>query len=69
MLVPNIGQGKIALEALHNMYCRRAPRLEVTIVEPLIDKTTRLQWLAKLNPEQDTYQKFKEKFIKGENKK
>ena len=69
MLVPNIRQGKIALEALHNMYCRRAPRLEVIIVEPLIDKTIRLQWLAKLNPEQDTYQKFKEKFIKGENKK
>ena len=69
MLVPNIRQGKIALEALHNMYCRRASRLEVIIVEPLIDKTTRLQWLAKLNPEQDTYQKFKEKFIKGENKK
>ena len=69
MLVPSIGQGKKALEALHNMYCKRAPRLEVIIVEPLIDKTTRLQWLAKLNPKQDTYQKFKEKFIKGENKK
>ena len=69
MLVPNIGQGKIALEALHNMYCRRAQRLEVIIVEPIIDKTTRLQWLAKLNPKQDTYQKFKEKFIKGEHKK
>ena len=64
MLVPNIGQGKIALEALHNMYCRRAPRLEVTIVEPLIDKSTRLQWLAKLNPKLDNYQKFKEKFKK-----
>ena len=51
------------------MYCKRAPRLEVIIVEPLIDKSTRLQWLAKLNPKQDTYQKFKEKFIKGENKK
>ena len=69
MLVPNVRQGRIALEALHNMYCKRAPRLEVTIVEPLIDKTTRLQWLAKLNPKQDIYQKFKEKFIKGENKK
>lgn len=69
MLVPNIGQGKVALDALLNMYCKRRPRLEVIIVEPLIDKSTRLQWLAKLNPKQDTYQKFKEKFIKGENKK
>ena len=69
MLVPNVRQGKIALEALHNMYCKRAPRLEAIIVEPLIDKSTRLQWLAKLNPKYDTFQKFKEKFIKGENKK
>ena len=69
MLVPNIKQGKIALEALQEMYCRRAPKLEVIIVEPLIDRSIRLQWLAKLNPEQDTYQKFKENFIKGENKK
>ena len=69
MLVPSIGQGKVALDALLSMYCKRRPRLEVIIVEPLIDKSTRLQWLAKLNPKQDTYQKFKEKFIKGENKK
>ena len=65
MLVPKIGQGKTALEALEalvNMYSKRTPRLEVIIVEPLIDKTTRLQWLAKLNPKYDTYQKFKEKF-------
>ena len=69
MLVPNIGQGKIALVALQEMYCKRRPRLEVIIVEPLIDKSTRLQWLSKLNPKQDTYQKFKDKFIKGEYKK
>ena len=69
MLVPKIGQGKIALEVLLDKYRKSVPRLEVTIVEPLIDKSTRLQWLAKLNPKQDTYHKFKEKFIKGENKK
>ena len=65
MLVPKIGQGKTALEALVNMYSKRTPRLEVIIIEPLIDKTTRLQWLAKLNPKYDTYQKFKE-ILKGE---
>ena len=65
MLVPNIGQGKIAIEVLQEMYCKRRPRLEVIITESLIDKSTRLQWLAKLNSKQDTYQKFKEKFFKG----
>ena len=62
MLVPKIGQGKIALEVLLDKYRKSVPRLEVTIVEPLIDKNVRLQWLAKLNPKYDTYQKFKEKF-------
>ena len=69
MLVPSIGQGKVALEVLLERYKKSVPRLEVSIIEPLITKDIRLQWLAKLNPKQDTYQKFKEKFIKGENKK
>lgn len=62
MLVPKIGQGKKALEALLEMYKKPTPRLEVIIVEPLIDKNVRLKWLAKLNPKYDTYQKFKENF-------
>ena len=62
MLVPKIGQGKIALEVLLERYKKSIPRLEETIVESLIDKNVRLQWLAKLNPKYDTYQKFKEKF-------
>ena len=57
-----IGQGKIALEALLEIYKKPTPRLEVIIVEPLIDKNVRLKWLAKLNPKYDTYQKFKENF-------
>ena len=59
MLVPSIGQGKVALDALLNMYCKRRPRLEVIIVEPLIDKSTRLQWLAKLNSKKDKFQYLK----------
>lgn len=69
MLVPKIGQGKIALEVLLEKYKKPTPRLEVIIVEPLITKDIRLQWLAKLNPKIDTYQKLKENILKGENKK
>ena len=67
MLVPKIGQGKVI--ALITDVFHRKPRLDVTIVEPLITKEIRLQWLAKLNPKNDTYQKLKENILKGENKK
>ena len=67
MLIPKIGQGK-AIALLTDAFQRR-PKLDLTIVEPLITKEIRLQWLAKLNPKNDTYQKLKENILKGENKK
>ena len=67
MLIPKIGQGK-AIALLADVFQRRA-KLDLTIVEPLITKEIRLQWLAKLNPKNDTYQKLKENILKGENKK
>ena len=59
MLVPNIGQGKVALEVLLERYKKSVPRLEVSIVEPLITKDIRLQWLAKLNSKKDKFQYLK----------
>ena len=67
MLIPKIGQGK-ALVLLTDVFHRK-PKLDFTIIEPVITKEIRLQWLAKLNPKGDTYQKLKENILKGENKK
>ena len=64
MLIPKIGQGK-AIALLTDAFQGR-PRLDLTIVEPLITKEIRLQWLAKLNPKNDTYQKLKENILKGD---
>ena len=64
MLVPKVGQGK-AIALISNAFCRK-PKLDITIVEPVITKNTRLQWLAKLNPKYDTYQKLKENILKGD---
>lgn len=67
MLIPKFGQGKAIVLFTDILY--RKPKLDFTIVEPLITKDIRLQWLAKLNPKGDTYQKLKENILKGENKK
>ena len=67
MLIPKIGHGK-ALVLLGDVFHRK-PKLGFTIIEPVITKDIRLQWLAKLNPKMDTYQRLKENILKGENKK
>ena len=67
MLIPKIGHGK-ALVLLTDVFYRK-PKMGLTILEPVITKDIRLQWLAKLNPKMDTYQKLKENILKGENKK
>ena len=68
MLVSKFGQGK-AIALLTDVFHRK-PKMENLInIEPLITKDIRLQWLAKLNPKNDTYQKLKENILKGENKK
>ena len=59
MLVPSIGQGKVALEVLLERYKKSVPRLEVSIVEPPITKDIRLQWLAKINSKKDKFQYLK----------
>ena len=67
MLVPKVGHGK-ALALLTDVFHSK-PKLDFTIMEPVITKDIRLQWLAKLNPKMDSYQKLKENILKGENKK
>ena len=64
MLISKIGQGK-AIALISNAFYRK-PKLDITIAEPIISKNIRLQWLAKLNPKNDTYQKLKENILKGD---
>ena len=63
MLVPKFGQGK-AIVLLSGVLHKQPKLNDLTNLEPLITKEIRLQWLAKLNPKNDTYQKLKENILK-----